>query len=241
LTLEEKIIRAKSDLDDVYAAGVKKGRDDGGYNEGFEAGKKSEYDEFWDNAFLHYTHVARFAGPAWNNKTFKPNKSFTISGNANMVFYNNCYEGSLTELAQSLGIEIIIKATSLQQGFTFSKITECKVDCSLMSDLGSTFASASKLVTIELTGVLESLNFSGTFSGCSSLVNFIVSGVIGTNALNLSSCKDLTHDSLMYVLNALRDNSGTTTWNSITLGADNIAKLTAEELEIMDNKQWSYS
>jgi hypothetical protein len=45
----------------------------------------------------------------------------------------------------------------------------------------------------------------------------------------------------MSVINALKDNSGTDTWNTITLGAENLAKLTEAELAIMTSKQWNYS
>ena len=53
MTVAEQIARAKADYDEVYEAGYAKGQAEGGdttaaYDEGFEAGKKAEYDAFWD-------------------------------------------------------------------------------------------------------------------------------------------------------------------------------------------------
>ena len=67
--------------------------------------------------------------------------------------------------------------------------------------------------------------------------------------LNLSACTSLTHESLMNVINNLYDlnltydvaNGGTLYTQSLQLGADNIAKLTAEEIAIATNKGWTVS
>lgn len=41
-------------------------------NEVYEAGKKSEYDDFWDNANLDKVSQCSFSGPCWNDNNFKP-------------------------------------------------------------------------------------------------------------------------------------------------------------------------
>lgn len=68
---------------------------------------------------------------------------------------------------------------------------------------------------------------------------------ISNYKLNLSSCSLLTHESLMSVINNLYDlnltydvaNGGTLYTQSLTLGATNLAKLTAEEIAIATNKR----
>lgn len=60
--------------------------------------------------------------------------------------------------------------------------------------------------------------------------------------LKLSDCPNLTHDSLMNVINNLYDiaSIGVQT-QQLTLGTTNKAKLTAEEIAIATNKGWSVS
>ena len=65
--------------------------------------------------------------------------------------------------------------------------------------------------------------------------------------LDLSDSKDLTHDSLMDVINNLYDlnlsydvaNGGTLYTQNLTLGSTNLAKLTNEEIAIATNKGWN--
>lgn len=72
------------------------------------------------------------------------------------------------------------------------------------------------------------------FFSCTSLTtitgnpNFKVS-------LNLSDCTQLTHDSLMVVINGLQTVEGKT----LTLGVENLAKLTDEEKKVATDKGWT--
>ncbi len=106
----------------------------------------------------------------------------------------------------------------------------------------------------------------GMFSGCSSLktigkVSFpyehftkvrtflneilvpslenitIVSGMeLVGNWDGLSNCPNLTVDSIMSFINAFVDNTGTETQYTLTIGADNLAKLTPEQIAVATNK-----
>jgi hypothetical protein len=68
-------------------------------------------------------------------------------------------------------------------------------------------------------------------------------------ALSLSSCGNLTHDSLVDFINNLYDlnitydiaNGGTLYTQKLQLGSTNLAKLTAEEIAIATNKGWTVS
>ena len=65
--------------------------------------------------------------------------------------------------------------------------------------------------------------------------------------LDLSTCTQLTHESLMGVINNLYDlnltynvaNGGTLYRQSLVLGSTNLAKLTADEIAIATNKGWN--
>lgn len=67
--------------------------------------------------------------------------------------------------------------------------------------------------------------------------------------LDLSTCTKLTHESLMNVINGLYDlnltydvaNGGTLATQSLILGSTNLAKLTADEINIAVQKGWSIS
>jgi hypothetical protein len=54
--------------------------------------------------------------------------------------------------------------------------------------------------------------------------------------LSVSACTLLTHDSLMSIINNLMTVTSTKT---LTLGATNLAKLTADEVAIATNKGWT--
>lgn len=93
-----------------------------------------------------------------------------------------------------------------------------------------------------------------TFSNCSSLTNLGGFKDLGkaydtsksannsSYTLDLSTCKKLTHDSLMNVINNLYDiaSLGCNT-QQLKLGATNLAKLTEEEIAIATNKGWTVS
>ncbi len=57
---------------------------------------------------------------------------------------------------------------------------------------------------------------------------------------NFSNCPNLTAASIVAMLYALKNRSGTTA-NSLTLGSDNLAKLTASQKAIATNKNWTLS
>ena len=57
-------------------------------------------------------------------------------------------------------------------------------------------------------------------------------------SVSLSSSSYLTHDSIIGLLNNLKDLTGDTA-KTITLGSTNLAKLTDEEKAIATNKNWT--
>ena len=67
--------------------------------------------------------------------------------------------------------------------------------------------------------------------------------------LNLSDCPNLTHESLINIINNLYDlnltygvnNGGTLYSQKLVLGSTNIAKLTSEEIAVATNKGWTVS
>lgn len=97
------------------------------------------------------------------------------------------------------------------------------------------------LTSIEKIISHENLDFSNAFNYRSALTHVIFEGIIGKNGLNLSQSPNLDHESLLSVVNCLKDYSADTSetvWK-VTLGATNLAKLTAEEKAIATGKGWT--
>lgn len=77
---------------------------------------------------------------------------------------------------------------------------------------------------------------STTFDGCTSLKELKLKGNTLNKGLNVSKCNQLSHDSLLSILNACIETDSTLT---LTLGADNLAKLSEEEKAIATSKGWT--
>ena len=79
--------------------------------------------------------------------------------------------------------------------------------------------------------------FTSMFDNCDALVDLNVVGTINATGLDVSESTLLSHDSLMSIINALDTKTSGT--YKVTLGATNLAKLTAEEIAIAEGKGWT--
>ena len=222
------------------------------YNEGkadgITEGRKAEYDAFWD-VYQNYgkpkSYLCTFAGSGWKKDTFKPKYSIKPGAEtAYMMFRYTRVEGDLVEYMAERGLEIDLAGVGSRQ-YTFSHcyyITRVGVvDVADSSNCNELFASSNALVTIDKLILSENNKFYNLFYQCTALENVIVEGVIGQNGFSVIHSTKLTHDSLMSIINALKDYSADTsgtTW-TVTLGSTNMAKLTEEELQIAYDKGWN--
>ena len=134
-----------------------------------------------------------------------------------------------------------------------------KMDTSKVTDMGSMFDSCSSLTSIPEMDTSRVSYMNNMFSFCSSLTNIPemdassvsyadsmftfclsltdIGGFIGLKVnIKLSYCP-LTHDSLMNVINKAADVTASPA--TMTLGADNLAKLSDEEKGIATAKGWT--
>jgi len=203
----------------------------------YEAGKTAEYERFWDNFFSTFTGQNGFSGTGWNNETFKPDRVIKPL-TANMLFYQSKIEGDLTEMAT---IDFSI-ADSFSNCFANSSFTKIGViDTRNATNLTQAFAS-STLVTIEeliLSDEPKQQANIYTFNTTRNLENIKISGKIAVGEWNFSYSTKLTNDSLMSIINALYDYSGTGTTHTCTFGATNLAKLTDAEKAVATQKGWT--
>jgi hypothetical protein len=244
LTAQEEKLAELSAILDKKAEG---GNTEEAYNEGFEDGKKAEYDAFWDAIQENGTKTDyrfAFAGRAWQNN-FRPKYSICPIDAGYLFAYWNKGTLDLVSLSEELGIEIdFSQVTNFESVFNSnSVITRIGViDARKSSNINNTFSYCSMLHTIEKLILKDDGTTAFTasaFRNCSALVNLTVEGVIGQNGLDLNWSGKLSHDSLMSIINALKDYSGSGTTHTVTLGATNLAKLTDAEKLIATQKGWT--
>ena len=140
MTIAEKIIRAKTDCDEVY-----------------EAGKQASYDEFWDNvqkkgSNLHYLYA--FAGAGWSDATYNPKYPIkvTSAGNGNHIFY---YAQRITDT--KVPIDLSKATTNLSNMFANSGLVTIRKIIfgeGITASWATQFTGCSKLENITAEGVL---------------------------------------------------------------------------------------
>ncbi len=226
-----------------------------GVNEVYGAGKKAEYNEFWNN--FNYGQYA-FAGQGWNKDTFKPNKDFTV--NSYCFFYHNWLHEAydLAEHIEKLGINLKFGSNSDTQTFRMAwltRIPECDFSgVSGVFDRVFASTSGSPLVTIDKVILPPEGNitsFNGAFDSCSKLKNIVLEGVLD-KSISFSACP-LSVESMKSIISCLKDYTGTTSEHTYTLtfktsvfNALEAEGATAEYngaectwAELIDNKKWN--
>ncbi len=226
MDIAEKTSLLKQDFDDVYDAGKMAGRND-----------------FWE-AFLpkgkspnHY----EFYGDSWNEKTFTPKYDLVLT-NTSSVFQGLGVRDLATHL-EEIGIKIDCSQSTGTFAYCFSGSytrTLPALDFSKAKSLNQTFTYMSNLVEFEELKLGDDgmTTFTTPFLGCSKLEKLIVKGVIGQN-ISFSDCSKLTYESLMSIINALYNYSGSGTTHTLTLHADAKARLSDSEKVIATQKGWT--
>ena len=122
------------------------------------------------------------------------------------------------------------------------------------TNMNSMFYNCKNIITIPELNAESCVNVTNMFFRCSGLVNFgglkdlgkayltTVSANYSNYTLTLSNASNLTHDSLMNVINGLYDIASLgVQLQKLVLGSTNLAKLTEEEIAIATNKGWTVS
>ena len=153
---------------------------------------------------------------------------------ANMFY--NC--SSLTTIPQLDTSKVTIMNSMFYECISLTSIPQ--LDTRSVTDMGSMFYRCTSLTSVprlDATSLTDANNMFGheffplnKFTDFGGLTNLKVN-------LDLTPCPKLTHDSLMNVINEAAD--VTSSPKTLTLGADNLAKLTDEEQAIATNKGWT--
>lgn len=199
----------------------------------YEAGKKSEYDRFWDDyqEYGNRTLYGNAFGVCWTADMFRPKYPMRPTG-AYMMFFTN----------QSGGIEIDDFVAFCEENNVVLDLSQCTSadyalaslhtyhhgvldfsKCTAMSNLFYSHNRVTRSVeTIDEWISSETTTYTATtFQYATNLTDITVSGVIAKN-VDFSKCTKLTHDSLMSILNAGRN-------CTLNLGTANLEKLSIEE------------
>lgn len=215
MTIDDKVRRAKDDLDRVYAAGREAGRADGGFGEGYEAARA----ELWNglqNGGTRTDYMYAFA--YWASEYIRPTRKVvpTAPYGANNTFY---YCRSVKKIEKDY-FDFSQKeygGNGYYYTFTTCSALETVEDIGLIPQPSYNYAFAwcIKLETIAKIGADETTTFKGTFTSCSTLKNITVEGTIGQSVSFADS--PLTADSAISVITHLKSFHGASNAYSQTL------------------------
>ena len=236
MTLTEKIIRAKTDYDDVH-----------------KAGKDQMLSDMWDmiqGKGARTNYMRTFCNSYISKDKFKPNFDFKFSNSQYLFLDARGDVLDLDAIEKECGIVFdFSEATTINATFQYAPIEKVNViDGSKGTSLNYFFCGANSsnphpIKWVNKFIVNPEATFSNSFNWCSLLEHIIFEGTIGKSGLTLSHCTLLDRESLLSVINCLEDKTGDTsgtTWK-VTFGSTNIAKLTTEELQSIEDKGWTYA
>lgn len=181
-----------------------------GYYIGLDEGRQAQYNEFWD-VFQNYG----------NNQNMQHAFSRGKFTDAN-------YKPKYT-----------IKTEDAFSIFQNAQITDTLVEVDVTGGSLSYSFSTPYLKTIRKLKVTEKVTFNEyTFYNAKKLENITIEGTIATD-ISFATSPLLTKDSIISIINALKDYSGTTTTYTLTLHADSKAKLTETDIATITQKGWT--
>ena len=181
-----------------------------------------------------------------DDKIFKPKYKITPVGGIDYIF-GYTFRNSDSTINLTSDIFDSSQCTYMEHGFYQAAVKYIEVlDASNVrgnTGLYQTFYSASGKNALERIDkfivAADTSPFFLTFQLNFTLKHCVFEGIIATNGLAVDTCP-LDHESLLSIVNCLKDYSTDTSgtvWK-VTLGATNLAKLTAEEKAIARGKGW---
>ncbi len=210
---------------------------------GIEHGKDKQYDEFWDAYQDNGNRTDyQYAFARWRMGAFKPKYDIKPKGAIIMMFAYS----KLTDIAQHLEDMGVTLDTSEATGFrdfaSYGSVTRLpEISTIGTSSLSGIFYNCPSLITIDKLVFKDdgSQTWESTsFQGLPSLVNIEIEGEIGAN-FSLSNSSKLSYDSLMSIINALKDYKDTGETRTLTLHKTAKAKLSDSDIAIATQKGWA--
>lgn len=218
-----------------------------GYEKGYDAGKRAEWNAFWDACQVDgstQSYVQRFAGRGWNDITFKPKYDIRIAYNGAVRTFAYCGVKDLRGILEKQGVELDTdEGGNMTNMFESASITRMPtLNISKQNSGYAIFVGCKSLQSIQkLIFKADGTTPIGSnmFQNCSALTEIEeIEGTIG-KSLDMRWCEQLTHDTLIRISNALKDYSADTsgTIHKLIIGA-NQEKLTQDEIKKIEDKGW---
>jgi len=266
MAIGEKLQRIIKNSDSIYGSGYMAGQSNGltigyqrGYDEAYPAGIQLGYrngkkdgaeDErraFWriyQQEGKRTNYQTAFAGFGFDFDNFYPMFDIRPTQSCATMFFgwnkSETQKGSLRKRLLECNVELdTSQTTNLSQTFYNCYFTD--IPTIVMPggvDNKWIFANNPYLTLIDGVIVEENTVFTGCFKGNTALEQVIFHGVIGQDGLDVSDCIHLNKDSIQSIVECLKDYSGDGTTHTVTLGAENLAKLTAQEIANARAKGW---
>ena len=208
----------------------------------FDAGKKAEYDHFWDvfqqnGERTGYEHA--FKGFRCANEIFYPKYDIVPTGNASgMMSYFGISDGEPIDLAERLeecGVKLdTSKATNLNAAFYWRLGVSRLPTISVESATNTQNALANNIHLVTIDKIIFSNDgtqppHDSVLASNQNLQNVTVEGVVG-KSLNLVGTYNLSADSMKSIILHLKNYAGTDGEfaNKLTLGAGAWERLDAD-------------
>ena len=131
----------------------------------------------------------------------------------------------------------VTNMSSMFNNCRYNLVTVPEMDTSQVTDMSYMFFDCVYLTGIPEMNVSQVTNMQNMFWLCSDSITDLGGFVELKINLDLSPCTALTHDSLMNVINKAADVTASPA--TLTLGSDNLAKLSDEEKAIATGKGWT--
>ena len=181
-------------------------------------------------------------------------KSIPLLNTSNVVDMKYAFSGchALTSIPEIDTSSVTTMDSAFSNCYLLEEIPS--LNTSNLVDMGSIFSSCYQLKTVPLLDATKVKTISNAFSSCGKLEDlgglenlgqaYSASDSANKYAykLDLSSSVNLTHDSLMNIINNLYDiATAGVAQQQLELGATNLAKLTADEIAVGTSKGWALS
>ena len=183
----------------------------------YDAGKKAEYDAFWDGYQLEGKRIDyqyAFGSVGWNDETFKPKYDIILGvGVTGSYTFWCCGVSNLKEALDKRGVKLDTSKCKYMHSFLRSArcvevptidLSECSNSTGTASCFSSTY-----LITIEKIVFSKTTNISPTmFQNATSLQNVVCEGVIA-KSINFGASLLLTAESMKSIITHLKNYAGT--------------------------------
>lgn len=201
-------------------------------------GDDSFYDAFWDSYTQNgertdYTNA--FQSSYWTTSSFGTPKYVLKPTVAQSMFQNT----TITEIPQ--GVLDTSQCTNMSRMFYMAQTQKIPtLDCSSCTSLSQAFSESWNVyykTDITLINVRADCVFSNAFTWLNNLVNFSITGTIGTS-ISLSNSPNLSDESVQNIIDCLADLTDSET-QTLTLNSAVESRLTDEQRLVITNKNWT--